>query len=250
MQLHLNVYKQKQCKVCGTDIETQVIATRNSHFVRHAKSKGRVSIMPKVIGLTGGIATGKSTVSELLTIHGFKIVDADVASRKAVEKGTTGLAQIREHFGEEAILENGEMDRQYVGELIFNYPEKRLELNEIVHPIVHEIMEQEKEAYLEQGYNVIMDIPLLYENELQDTVDEVWLVYTSESIQIERLMERNDLSLEDAKARVLSQISIDKKRRMADHVIDNRDTKLELKQNVETLLIEEGYIDNEIEDGQ
>ncbi|GEQ05382.1 dephospho-CoA kinase [Staphylococcus gallinarum] len=206
--------------------------------------------MPKVIGLTGGIATGKSTVSELLTIHGFKIVDADVASRKAVEKGTTGLAQIREHFGEEAILENGEMDRQYVGELIFNYPEKRLELNEIVHPIVHEIMEQEKEAYLEQGYNVIMDIPLLYENELQDTVDEVWLVYTSESIQIERLMERNDLSLEDAKARVLSQISIDKKRRMADHVIDNRDTKLELKQNVETLLIEEGYIDNEIEDGQ
>lgn len=206
--------------------------------------------MPKVIGLTGGIATGKSTVSELLTIHGFKIVDADVASRKAVEKGTTGLAQIREHFGEEAILENDEMDRQYVGELIFNYPEKRLELNEIVHPIVHEIMEQEKEAYLEQGYNVIMDIPLLYENELQDTVDEVWLVYTSESIQIERLMERNDLSLEDAKARVLSQISIDKKRRMADHVIDNRDTKLELKQNVETLLIEEGYIDNEIEDGQ
>ncbi|MCD8842773.1 dephospho-CoA kinase [Staphylococcus gallinarum] len=206
--------------------------------------------MPKVIGLTGGIATGKSTVSELLTIHGFKIVDADVASRKAVEKGTTGLAQIREHFGEEAILENGEMDRQYVGELIFNYPEKRLELNEIVHPIVHEIMEQEKEAYLEQGYNVIMDIPLLYENELQNTVDEVWLVYTSESIQIERLMERNDLSLEDAKARVLSQISIDKKRRMADHVIDNRDTKLELKQNVETLLIEEGYIDNEIEDGQ
>ena len=95
-----------------------------------------------------------------------------------------------------------------------------------------------------------MDIPLLYENELQNTVDEVWLVYTSESIQIERLMERNDLSLEDAKARVLSQISIDKKRRMADHVIDNRDTKLELKQNVETLLIEEGYIDNEIEDGQ
>ncbi|RIP34097.1 dephospho-CoA kinase [Staphylococcus gallinarum] len=204
--------------------------------------------MPKVIGLTGGIATGKSTVSELLTIHGFKIVDADVASRKAVEKGTTGLAKIREQFGDEAILDNGEMNRQYIGELVFNHPEKRLELNKIVHPIVHEIMEQEKETYLKQGYNVIMDIPLLYENELQDTVDEVWLVYTSESIQIERLMERNDLSLEDAKARVLSQISIDKKRRMADHVIDNRDTKLELKQNVEALLLEEGYINNEVAD--
>ncbi|MDN8848714.1 dephospho-CoA kinase, partial [Staphylococcus aureus] len=82
----------------------------------------------------------------------------------------------------------------YVGEVVFNQPEKRLILNEIVHPIVRDIMEEEKETYLEQGYNVIMDIPLLFENDLQETVDEVWLVYTSESIQIDRLMERNDLS--------------------------------------------------------
>src|SRR5699024_6274397 len=135
--------------------------------------------------------------------------------------------------------------RSYVGDVIFNQPEKRLELNEIVHPLVREIMEQEKEAYLEEGYNVIMDIPLLFENDLQDTVDEVWLVYTSESIQIDRLMERNDLSMEDAKARVYSQISIDKKRRMADYEIDNRDTKLELKQNLEKLLLEQGYIQSD-----
>ncbi|PTF38570.1 dephospho-CoA kinase, partial [Staphylococcus cohnii] len=192
--------------------------------------------MPKVIGLTGGIASGKSTVSELLTAHGFKIVDADIASRKAVEKGSEGLEQVRSTFGEEAIDEDGNMNREYVGDIIFNYPEKRLELNEIVHPIVRTIMEQEKEAFLKDGYNVIMDIPLLYENELQDTVDEVWLVYTSESIQIDRLMQRNDISMEDAKARVYSQISIDKKRRMADHVIDNRDSKLDLKQNLEQLL--------------
>lgn len=92
-----------------------------------------------------------------------------------------------------------------------------------------------------------MDIPLLYENELQDTVDEVWVVYTSESIQIDRLMERNNLSLEDAKARVYSQISIDKKSRMADHVIDNLGDKLELKQNLQKLLEEEGYIQSESE---
>lgn len=201
--------------------------------------------MPKVIGLTGGIASGKSTVSELLTAHGFKIVDADIASRKAVEKGSEGLEQVRATFGEEAIDEDGNMDRGYVGDIVFNYPEKRLELNEIVHPIVRNIMEQEKEAFLKDGYNVIMDIPLLYENELQDTVDEVWLVYTSESIQIDRLMQRNDISMEDAKARVYSQISIDKKRRMADHVIDNRDSKLDLKQNLEQLLIDEGYIESE-----
>lgn len=204
--------------------------------------------MPKVIGLTGGIASGKSSVSELLTVHGFKVVDADVASRQAVEKGTKGLEQVKEAFGEEAIDEDGNMNRSYVGDVIFNHPEKRLELNEIVHPIVRDIMEQEKEAYLEQGYNVIMDIPLLFENDLQDTVDEVWLVYTSESIQIDRLMERNNLSMEDAKARVYSQISIDKKRRMADREIDNRDTKLELKQNLERMLVEEGYIYNNTEE--
>ncbi|HHA6608231.1 TPA: dephospho-CoA kinase [Staphylococcus aureus] len=199
--------------------------------------------MPKVIGLTGGIASGKSTVSELLSVFGFKVVDADKAAREAVKKGSKGLAQVREVFGDEAIDENGEMNRRYMGDLVFNQPEKRLELNAIIHPIVRDIMEEEKQEYLKQGYNVIMDIPLLFENELENTVDEVWVVYTSESIQMDRLMQRNNLSLEDAKARVYSQISIDKKSRMADHVIDNLGDKLELKQNLERLLEEEGYIE-------
>ncbi|HDJ2829428.1 TPA: dephospho-CoA kinase [Staphylococcus aureus] len=199
--------------------------------------------MPKVIGLTGGIASGKSTVSELLSVFGFKVVDADKAAREAVKKGSKGLVQVREVFGDEAIDENGEMNRRYMGDLVFNHPEKRLELNAIIHPIVRDIMEEEKQEYLKQGYNVIMDIPLLFENELENTVDEVWVVYTSESIQMDRLMQRNNLSLEDAKARVYSQISIDKKSRMADHVIDNLGDKLELKQNLERLLKEEGYIE-------
>lgn len=199
--------------------------------------------MPKVIGLTGGIASGKSTVSEFLSVFGFKVVDADKAAREAVKKGSKGLAQVREVFGDEAIDENGEMNRRYMGDLVFNHPEKRLELNAIIHPIVRDIMEEEKQEYLKQGYNVIMDIPLLFENELENTVDEVWVVYTSESIQMDRLMQRNNLSLEDAKARVYSQISIDKKSRMADHVIDNLGDKLELKQNLERLLEEEGYIE-------
>ncbi|HDI7530844.1 TPA: dephospho-CoA kinase [Staphylococcus aureus] len=199
--------------------------------------------MPKVIGLTGGIASGKSTVSELLSVFGFKVVDADKAAREAVKKGSKGLAQVREVFGDEAIDENGEMNRRYMGDLVFNHPEKRLELNAIIHPIVRDIMEEEKQEYLKQGYNVIMDIPLLFENELENTVDEVWVVYTSGSIQMDRLMQRNNLSLEDAKARVYSQISIDKKSRMADHVIDNLGDKLELKQNLERLLVEEGYIE-------
>lgn len=199
--------------------------------------------MSKVIGLTGGIASGKSTVSELLTAFSFKVVDADTAAREAVAKGTPGIEKVREVFGDEAIDENGEMDRKYMGDLVFNYPGERIKLNEIVHPIVREIMEEKKQQFLKEGHNVIMDIPLLYENELQDTVDEVWLVYTSESIQIDRLMERNDLTQEEAKARVYSQISIDKKSRMADHVIDNLGDKLELKQNLERLLSEKGFIE-------
>lgn len=198
--------------------------------------------MQKVIGLTGGIGTGKSTVSELLAVHGFKIVDADIAAREAVEKGSEGLEQVRQVFGDEAIDENGEMNRKYVGEIVFNDDKMREKLNQIIHPIVRDLMERQKEAYLKDSFNVIMDIPLLFENNLQDTVDETWLVYASESIQVERLMERNDLTQEEAKARVYSQISIDKKRRMADRVIDNRGTLLELKQNLEALLMEEGYI--------
>lgn len=84
--------------------------------------------MPKVIGLTGGIASGKSTVSELLSVFGFKVVDADKAAREAVKKGSKGLAQVREVFGDEAIDENGEMNRRYMGDLVFNHPEKTLRI--------------------------------------------------------------------------------------------------------------------------
>ena len=140
--------------------------------------------MTKVIGLTGGIATGKSTVAELLKAHGFKIVDADIASRKAVEKGSEGLKKVVAEFGEEALTEEGEMNREYIGQQIFYDDLKREKLNAIIHPIVREIMENEKKQYLAQGHDVVMDIPLLFENGLEKTVDEVWLVYTLSLIHI------------------------------------------------------------------
>lgn len=102
--------------------------------------------MTKVIGLTGGIATGKSTVAELLKAHGFKIVDADIASRKAVEKGSEGLKKVVAEFGEEALTEEGEMNREYIGQQIFYDDLKREKLNAIIHPIVREIMENEKKT--------------------------------------------------------------------------------------------------------
>lgn len=191
--------------------------------------------MPKVIGLTGGIATGKSTVSKMLKERGFYIVDADVASRKAVETGSKGLRQVEEVFGNEAIL-NGEMNRQYVGSIVFKDEDMRKKLNNIVHPIVREIMEEEKQLGLKKDKNVIMDIPLLFENNLQDTVDETWLVYTTKETQIVRLKERNQLTDEEALSRIKSQMSIEEKKEMADVIIDNNGSLVDLTQNIETLL--------------
>lgn len=191
--------------------------------------------MAKVIGLTGGIATGKSTVSRILKDKGFCIVDADVASRKAVEKGSVGLQQVKEVFGEDAIID-GEMNRQYVGSIVFKDLTMREKLNNIIHPIVRTIMDEEKEEALSHGKNVIMDIPLLFENKLQNTVDETWLVYTDQETQIQRLKERNQLSDEEAEARIQSQIPIDEKKSLADCIIDNNGSLEDLHQNIDDLL--------------
>lgn len=191
--------------------------------------------MTSVIGLTGGIATGKSTASNILKEHGFYIVDADIASRKAVEKGSTGLKQVQEVFGDQAIID-GEMNRQYVGSVVFKDESMRLKLNNIIHPIVREIMDAEKKLGLEKGKNVIMDIPLLFENKLQDTVDETWLVYTTEETQISRLKQRNQLSDDEATSRIQSQMPIEEKKQLADEIIDNNGTLEELAQNIETLI--------------
>lgn len=191
--------------------------------------------MASVIGLTGGIATGKSTASNILKEHGFYIVDADIASRKAVAKGSTGLKQVQEVFGDQAIID-GEMNRQYVGSVVFKDEAMRLKLNNIIHPIVRDIMDAEKKFGLEKGKKVIMDIPLLFENKLQDTVDETWLVYTTEETQISRLKQRNQLSDDEATSRIQSQMPIEEKKQLADEIIDNNGTLEELAQNIETLI--------------
>ncbi|MGK0577691.1 dephospho-CoA kinase [Macrococcus capreoli] len=184
--------------------------------------------MMTVIGLTGGIASGKSTVAKFLAEHGFVVVDADIASRKAVAPGSTGLAEIKTVFGEKVIQEDGTLDRKALGEIIFNDPSERAKLNAIVHPLVRDIMEVEKNAGLTQGKVVVMDIPLLFENKLEHTVDEVWVVYVPETIQKERLMARNHLTIDEAISRIKSQISIEEKKQKADKVIDNSGSLEEL----------------------
>ncbi|MBQ5152033.1 dephospho-CoA kinase [Macrococcoides caseolyticum] len=173
-----------------------------------------------VIGLTGGIASGKSTVANYLKENGFAVIDADIAARQAVEKGTEGLRKVAETFPG-VLNEDGTLNRKALGAIIFNDKAQRDNLNKIVHPIVRRLMDEEKAAALSEGKVVVMDIPLLYENELEHTVDEVWVVYVSYDIQKMRLMKRNELSESEADARINSQMSMDEKRNKADIVIDN-----------------------------
>lgn len=188
-----------------------------------------------VIGLTGGIASGKSTVANYLKENGFAVIDADIAARQAVEKGTEGLRKVAETFPG-VLNEDGTLNRKALGTIIFNDKAQRDSLNEIVHPIVRRLMDEEKAAALSEGKVVVMDIPLLYENELEHTVDEVWVVYVSYDIQKMRLMKRNELSESEADARINSQMSMDEKRDKADIVIDNCHDLDSLYKHLEALI--------------
>lgn len=189
--------------------------------------------MTLIIGLTGGIASGKSTVSNMFKEMGIAVIDADVESRRAVEIGEPAYFKIIEEFGKDILLENGNINRKKLGGIIFYQEEKRQILNKIVHPEVRKRMftaietaKQNKEAV------IVLDIPLLFESGLTFMADKTLLVYVDQNTQITRLMNRNQLSLEDAQARIHSQMPLEAKVRLADAVINNsgpiEDTKKQL----------------------
>ncbi|MBN6887959.1 dephospho-CoA kinase [Cytobacillus horneckiae] len=186
--------------------------------------------MTIVIGLTGGIASGKSTVSTMLKEIGYTVIDADVESRLAVEKGEPAYFEIIAHFGEELLQEDGSIDRLKLGGIIFNNEAERLKLNSIVHPAVRKRMNDKKEAALQRNEAlVILDIPLLFESKLSYMVDYTVLVYVNEQTQLQRLMERNQFSAEEAEARIQSQMPLKDKLQLADYIIDNNGTLEETK---------------------
>ncbi|MFC5543092.1 MAG: dephospho-CoA kinase [Bacilli bacterium] len=190
-----------------------------------------------IIGLTGSIASGKSTVSNMLKEYGFPIVDADVVARQVVEPGSETLKKIAEAFGEEVLTENGELDRKKLGSIIFNDEEKRQLLNSIIHPAIRKEMLRQRDEYLEKGEKtVIMDIPLLFESKLQHFVDKILVVSVSEDVQLERLMKRNQLTEEEAKARIQSQLPLSVKEQGADAVINNNGSIEETRKQLEQIL--------------
>ncbi|KUP06643.1 dephospho-CoA kinase [Bacillus coahuilensis m2-6] len=193
--------------------------------------------MAKIIGLTGGIASGKSTVSTMLLQKGFKVIDADIAARKVVEPGEEAYLQIIEEFGQQIVWPSGELNRERLGEVIFNNEEKRLMLNSIVHPAVRKEMIKEKEEALEIGRKTIfMDIPLLFESKLTWMVDKVILVYVERDEQIKRLMRRNEYSEEMALSRIQSQMPLEEKVALSDIIINNNKTFKETEDQVDSII--------------
>lgn len=199
--------------------------------------------MALIIGLTGSIASGKSTVSSMLREYHIPVVDADKISRDVVCPGEKAYRQIVETFGEEILLEDKTIDRKKLGNLIFPDKEKRAQLNEIVHPAVRETMVKQREEYVADGANcVVLDIPLLFESKLTHFVANTLVVYVNKETQLERLMKRDNSTEAEAYSRINSQISLDEKAKMADAVVDNNGTKEQTKQQLDNLLITWGVI--------
>ena len=176
-----------------------------------------------IAGLTGGIATGKSTVAAFLRQTGAVIIDADKIAHDVVRRGLPAWQSIVEKFGRVILQNNGEIDREKLGRMIFSDAARKEELNRIVHPFVFEGMEdQVKEIQrVKPGAVVIQDIPLLFESGMHRRLSKIIVVYVPEPVQRARLMARNHLTEAEATARIRSQIPIEEKKKLADILIDN-----------------------------
>jgi dephospho-CoA kinase len=175
-----------------------------------------------VIGLTGGIASGKSTVSKILAQAGAHVIDADKIAHEVVMPKQLAWEKIVSHFGMSALLENGQLDRAALGAKVFSNPAELKWLEELIHPIVREAIEKEIQIWnAEKNEIVVLDIPLLYEVGWDTLVDETWVVSVDITTQLNRLVQRDRLSLMQAQKRIDSQMPLIEKVKRADYVIDN-----------------------------
>lgn len=189
------------------------------------------------VGLTGGIASGKSEVSRRLVELGAVLVDADVIAREVVEPGTEGLEEVAEAFGREVLADDGALDRAALGAIVFADPRRRELLNSIIHPRVR-ARAAEIAAGAPAGSVVVQDIPLLVETGQAGNFDVVVVVDAPDEVRIRRLEERNGLSEEHARARMAAQASREERLAAADHVVENAGTLEELRAAVDRLWAE------------
>lgn len=195
------------------------------------------------IGLTGGIAAGKSMVSELLAELGAWILDADAISREVVEPGTEGLKAVAAEFGEKVLTSEGKLDRRALGAEVFGDPQKLERLNGILHPIIKAEM-LKRAAEIEEQHPkdiVIFDVPLLIESGWQDVADEVWLVSAPVEQRMRRIAMRDGLDEKQAMERISAQMTDEQKAKYADVIINNGGSIQELEERVTKLYAERKY---------
>ncbi|GAA3822055.1 dephospho-CoA kinase [Nocardioides panacisoli] len=183
------------------------------------------------VGLTGGIASGKSTVSDMFRELGAVIIDGDRLAREVVAKGTPGLARVVEAFGPEVLTADGELDRPRLGSIVFNDPDQLKVLEGITHPLIFELY-AEREAAAPEGAVVVHDIPLLAESGRAGEFDAVVVVDVPEEVQVQRMLRDRGWTEADARARIAAQASREDRRAIATYVIENTGTREDLRQRV------------------
>ena len=190
--------------------------------------------MKRIIGLTGGIGTGKTTISNYLAQHHqLPVLDADIYAREAVQPGSPILSEIFERYGVAVKLPDGTLNRKRLGEIVFNHPTEKQWLEQQIHPYVRDRIQSELNTLITP--TVVLVIPLLFEAEMTDLVTEIWVVSCSQKQQLQRMIERDCLSLEQAQARINNQLPLEEKMARADVVLDNSSTLEALLKQVDKL---------------
>ena len=192
--------------------------------------------MGKIIGITGGIASGKSTVTNFLREKGFQVVDADTVVHQLQKPGGRLYQVLVQHFGQEIILENGELDRPLLASLIFSNPEEREWSKQTQGEIIREELATLRDKLTQTEAIFFMDIPLLFEQDYSAWFDETWLVYVDRDVQVDRFMKRDQLSKEVAESRLKTQWSLEEKKKLASHILDNNGSRDQLVSQVVKLL--------------
>lgn len=185
-----------------------------------------------IIGLTGGIASGKSTVSDILKGAGACVIDADQIVHQLLARNHLVRQQVVDYFGPSIVSATGGIDRTLLGEIVFADDGKRRQLERIIHPLVIREMETQLANRQKREKHIILDIPLLYETKLDYLVEQVWVVYVEPEVQLQRLLNRRQLSKAEAIKRIKTQLPLSEKKEMADLVIDNNGSRRELKAKV------------------
>ena len=182
--------------------------------------------MMRVIGLTGGIGTGKSTASEYLRKQGFSIIDADRISREIVEPGTLLLKELEKNFGSGIIKDDGTLDRKALAAIVFSDKEKKSRLDGLMHGhILDEIERKISESQSGEGRGIIVDAPLLFETGLEKKCDQVWLITADDKLRILRVCERDGMDPEEVRARIQNQMADEEKKERAHRIVDNSGSK-------------------------